>query len=430
MVLHHSQNGIYCTVGEKPSGKIGSEEIGCRKSKATVPFLMAACKLVQDKCVSDCDGAFGVLSNCRCRRIKGRITLDVRLEIFKHQGRQGRQWKQVQVARYGSPTCIFIMSVRQPSSNQQQKNSASKYDFVKVRVHLSEQHYYVLSRFLLCRMLTAARIEYGHALRIALDLKKRLVDKAQLDISQQDLQKELFDLFKDHGYGAAHVQWYKTMASFHHQRIPLVVLLAGTGATGKSTIATRLSERLNLSSVLKTDVIYDLMHTIIDGVIPPRIWDLPEQGRWEQIIDNECSLVCRGLDADLCKSVTDGKSIIIEGELVNHELLDHMQSYIQQKAVGQPVIVTAFLLTISDSVSHRQLISETRNPSNDDHLDAIFQRIQSWQTRLQTINTGREKEGAPSFTTICIEMDKFSASIDLIQSIILQRIAMEMGNTH
>lgn len=99
-----------------------------------------------------------------------------------------------------------------PQRQKRQKNSSSKYDFVKVRVHLSEQHYYVLSRFLLCRMLTAAKIDYNHALRIALDLKKRLVDKEQLDVSQEALQSELFELMKKHGYGTEHVRWYKTMA--------------------------------------------------------------------------------------------------------------------------------------------------------------------------------------------------------------------------
>jgi 2-phosphoglycerate kinase len=92
------------------------------------------------------------------------------------------------------------------------KNQASKYDFVKVKVYLSSQHYYVLSRFLLCRMLTAARIEYGHALRIALDLKKKLVDKPQLDVSQADLQVELFELIRQHGYSQQHVEWYKITA--------------------------------------------------------------------------------------------------------------------------------------------------------------------------------------------------------------------------
>ncbi|KAI9303720.1 hypothetical protein BJ944DRAFT_231913, partial [Cunninghamella echinulata] len=204
-----------------------------------------------------------------------------------------------------------------------QKNSASKYDFVKVRVHLSDQHYYVLSRFILCRMLTAAQISYSHALRIALDLKKRLVDQGQLDISQQELQKELFELFNEHGYGDIHVKRYKTVSSFHHQRIPLVILIAGTGLTGKSTMATRLSERLNLSSVLKTDVIYDLMHTIIDGSMPQKLWNMDGTlENFQQMMINECKLVYKGLDADVCKSIGDGKSVIIEGDLIDHHLLD------------------------------------------------------------------------------------------------------------
>lgn len=98
------------------------------------------------------------------------------------------------------------------ASRRQHKNSSSKYDFVKVRIHLSDHHYYVLSRFLLSRMLTAARIDYSHALRIALDLKKRLVDKGRFDVSQQELQTELFDLLSHRGYGQEHVHWYRTMA--------------------------------------------------------------------------------------------------------------------------------------------------------------------------------------------------------------------------
>ena len=39
---------------------------------------------------------------------------------------------------------------RQPGS--------SKYDFVKVRVRLSERHYYVLSRFLVSRVLSATKV--------------------------------------------------------------------------------------------------------------------------------------------------------------------------------------------------------------------------------------------------------------------------------
>lgn len=35
---------------------------------------------------------------------------------------------------------------------------SSKYDFVKVKVYLSKKHYYILSRFLVSRVLTATQV--------------------------------------------------------------------------------------------------------------------------------------------------------------------------------------------------------------------------------------------------------------------------------
>ncbi|CAL1354769.1 unnamed protein product [Linum trigynum] len=57
------------------------------------------------------------------------------------------------------------------------RNAASKYDFVKVKVC-----YYVLSRFLLSRMLTVTKIPNHVAVKIALELKKLLVDNSLLDV--------------------------------------------------------------------------------------------------------------------------------------------------------------------------------------------------------------------------------------------------------
>eukprot|EP00958_Prasinococcus_capsulatus_P020618 scaffold2707_cov417-Prasinococcus_capsulatus_cf.AAC.29 len=75
------------------------------------------------------------------------------------------------------------------------RNQASKYDYVKVKVWLgaaSYNHYYVLSRFLLSRMLTVIKIPHVVAVKIALELKKLLVDHQLLDVSQPDLESFLF----------------------------------------------------------------------------------------------------------------------------------------------------------------------------------------------------------------------------------------------
>lgn len=41
------------------------------------------------------------------------------------------------------------------------------------------------------------------------------------------------------------------LSRFHHQRVPLVILVCGTACVGKSTIATQLAQRLNLPNVLQ-----------------------------------------------------------------------------------------------------------------------------------------------------------------------------------
>jgi hypothetical protein len=52
-----------------------------------------------------------------------------------------------------------------PPRQQQPQPGSSKYDYVKVRVRLSERHYYVLSRFLVSRVLTATKVCRTHAPR-------------------------------------------------------------------------------------------------------------------------------------------------------------------------------------------------------------------------------------------------------------------------
>ncbi|XP_074574622.1 uncharacterized protein LOC141831083 [Curcuma longa] len=75
-------------------------------------------------------------------------------------------------------------AVSHPPARWPSRNASSKYDFVKVKVWLGDNadHYYVLSRFLLSRMLTVTKIPNHVAIKIALELKKLLVDNSLLDV--------------------------------------------------------------------------------------------------------------------------------------------------------------------------------------------------------------------------------------------------------
>ncbi|XP_012471001.1 uncharacterized protein LOC105788594 [Gossypium raimondii] len=211
-----------------------------------------------------------------------------------------------------------ITSFSFPSVKSSPRNASSKYDFVKVRVWLGDNadHYYVLSRFLLSRMLTVTKIPNHVAIKIALELKKLLIDNSLLDVSQSDLEVNLFKLMERRGYGEEYINRYKMMTRFHHQRVPLVILVCGTACVGKSTIATQLAQRLNLPNVLQTDMVYELLRTATDAPLASTpVWERDFSSSEELVTEfcRECRIVLKGLNGDLKKAMKDGKPIIIEG---------------------------------------------------------------------------------------------------------------------
>jgi 2-phosphoglycerate kinase len=120
------------------------------------------------------------------------------------------------------------------------------------------------------------------------------------------------------GYGEEYINRYNMMTKFHHQRVPLVILVCGTACVGKSTIATQLAQRLNLPNVLQTDMVYELLRTATDAPLTSTpVWTR-EFGSSEELITEfcrECRIVRKGLGGDLKKAMKDGKPIIIEVNL-------------------------------------------------------------------------------------------------------------------
>ncbi|GJN30003.1 hypothetical protein PR202_gb18276 [Eleusine coracana subsp. coracana] len=164
------------------------------------------------------------------------------------------------------------------------RNATSKYDFVKVKVWLGENadHYYASPdsssaecspspRCLLppafltlptqvpnYNPIAPLQIPNHVAIKIALELKKLLVDNSLLDVSQSDLEANLF----------------------------------------------------------KTDMVYELLRTSTDAPLTSvPVWARDFNSSEELITEfcRECRVVRKGLAGDLKKAMKDGKPIIIEG---------------------------------------------------------------------------------------------------------------------
>ena len=131
------------------------------------------------------------------------------------------------------------------------------------------------------------QVPYDAAVKVALHVKKELVDGDQLDVSQAQLEATIFRVMRKRAFGDDFISRYRMLSAFHLKRAPLVLLIVGGVCTGKTTVATKLSQvrqmqgvspgrlasivclllrvlsdsplqRLNLPNVLQTDMVYQV----------------------------------------------------------------------------------------------------------------------------------------------------------------------------
>ncbi|CEG47427.1 atp gtp nucleotidebinding protein [Plasmopara halstedii] len=301
------------------------------------------------------------------------------------------------------------------------KRNQSKYDFVKVRVWV-EDHVYVLSRYLLCRALVSAKIKSRDAVQISLDLKRTLVDLNLTDIVQEQFEDFLYKTLLVFGYGEQQISCHRMMSSFHRNRVPLLIMLAGTACIGKSTLATKLADRLNLSSVLQTDIIFELMCNFSGQdktcYITTRF---PSSDDLITAYQKECEVVRKGVTSDIDKCLKDGKSLIIEGFHVDPRLYQKTIAIApnQDNNTGCSGIVVPFLLTL-DEADHRDFMTNSPDPRYRGDQNAVgFRNLQDVQKYLISHT---HEDGMLPFTEISINLHSFHDTLNQLHDVVLKRI--------
>jgi len=247
-----------------------------------------------------------------------------------------------------------------PSLHSRIRNTASTYDFVKVRVWLTDgdggRSSHVLSRFLLARTLTAALVPYELAVKVSLEVKKHLVDAERLDVSQEELEELTFRLLRARGQGEEALSRFTLLSAFHRRRQPLVLLIGGGPRACKSSVgaprraaqpprrahslapaATQLAQRLNWTNTLQTDWVHRLL--------APRAPAATSVEEYEA----SCRCVCDGVSPELSKVVREGKTLIVEGLHVHPALfrarLSQLAAAAEAEEAGRPrLVVIAVLL--------------------------------------------------------------------------------------
>ena len=199
--------------------------------------------------------------------------------------------------------------------------SEKLYDMIKIKVRLGENHYFILSRFLISRMLTLCRVRKVDAINIAKAIKKHFIECNLMETTQTELQCIIFQIMVRFGYESS-IPKYQMVNQFYAKRTPMVILVLGAPCIGKSLIANNLAERLNVSNVLQTSIV-EIVMRLIDERYQRTLMDLDEIEDEETLLvrfKQYCRIIRQGVSVDIQKCLSEGKPVIIEGNGIIPEL--------------------------------------------------------------------------------------------------------------
>ncbi|NPD89441.1 MAG: hypothetical protein HGN29_12045 [Asgard group archaeon] len=171
---------------------------------------------------------------------------------------------------------------------------------------------------------------------------------------------------------------------------PIVILLAGVPGIGKSTISSRLSQRLEISSIIGTDMIREILRQTISPKLVPELhcssYDAYKylKSKLNPILrqsivgyEEQCRHIIVGVEAAIQSALYSRESTIIEGV--------HLAPNILQSSILENPHILMFLLYLEDEEEHSTRI-RTRGSSivkrSADRYISAFSEIRNIQTYL------------------------------------------------
>lgn len=182
------------------------------------------------------------------------------------------------------------------------------------------------SRGLLAKSLLAAGVDADRAYRLVTDLQAELRSERVASLDRIELGRRVGN-FLERVEGHPVAARYRMVRRIGQLPRPLVLYLAGTAGTGKSTLALELAPLLRIYRINATDTIRQVMRMVFSPAILPGLHRSSfEVGREDQRLDwgethgsvlssfeEQAIRVCVGVRAVVERALVENMSIIVEG---------------------------------------------------------------------------------------------------------------------
>lgn len=226
--------------------------------------------------------------------------------------------------------------------------------------------------------------------------------------------------------GDHYAEVYRKWQSLGRLDKPLIILVGGATGVGKSTVASMLANRLGINRTVSTDVIRQVMRSLITTQLMPTLHDssfLAWRGVNELLppttdkvilgFIEQASVVAVGIRALIERAITEGTYFIIEGAHVVPGSID--------KNYFKDAFLVQFVLALDDEEMHRSHFGlrdlETEGSRPFDRYLTNFDSIRKIHDYIMKL---ADSNGVPVFP--CYDLD---TTIGAVMDYILGQIFMD-----
>lgn len=274
------------------------------------------------------------------------------------------------------------------------------------------------SKGILANSLQGAGLDPNDAYEVALALEDELVREGLREIDRVALRDRVaISIEQEHGRKAANR--YRTLRAAIEDGKPILVLLGGSSGVGKTSIAVEVARRLEISHVIGTDAIRQIMRLMFSRDLLPEIhastFDAHEMiqrppAGTDPVIHaflEQAQKISVGVQALLDRAVEESYSMMIEGVNVVPGLID------LDRYRGRAHVITLIVAGLNEE-AYRKRFGRREDKVRDRSADRYLSYFKEILAIQDFILADAETHGTPIIDNVNLD----AAVLSVIRSII------------